>query len=433
MKSISLLYTEFKKLEGHVVQAPNSYLNTLFILNHRRSGGLAEAITIQLKFGTTLDQIDQLRERLLEFVKQEKRDFQANILTELRELVEMHAINLNVVFFHRTSFQNEGARLARRNKLFCALMLIIQDLGIEGPRMRYPGQKESFPVYLQSVPHIATPGQGHGGNPDNPTGLRPEVPESGVADTPAGQEEPRPATAPNSAMGDAFRRHTSVRGSRSVRRPRNESVSQRERPLDLSLGASDSVAANYSADVYEEAVPRIPIHVIEASRSRRRHEREEHDRQSTEIGRTSSFARRHADHSVVRRSTESDRSRLPNHRNRFFGRQVDGATADEQSLMEGGMANIPEHESKERIDPRSGLVSPAAWRLKSSESNIGPRHDPSIAPEDVHTRGESFELPPLRHIRSAASGQSMRSVSQPLPGSTPTNMRTQGAPELKKL
>ena len=38
VKEISLLYTEFKKMEGHLVQAPNSYLNQLFILNQRRSG-----------------------------------------------------------------------------------------------------------------------------------------------------------------------------------------------------------------------------------------------------------------------------------------------------------------------------------------------------------------------------------------------------------
>lgn len=33
---ISLLYTEFKKMEGHIVQAPNSLLNTLFILSTLR-------------------------------------------------------------------------------------------------------------------------------------------------------------------------------------------------------------------------------------------------------------------------------------------------------------------------------------------------------------------------------------------------------------
>ncbi len=96
VKAISLLYTEFKKLEGHVVQAPNSYLNTLFVLNHRRSGPLAEAIPIDLKFGTTLDQIDQLRQRLLEFVQKEKRDFAPRILSELRQVEEVHSIRLNL-------------------------------------------------------------------------------------------------------------------------------------------------------------------------------------------------------------------------------------------------------------------------------------------------------------------------------------------------
>lgn len=81
VKEISLLYTEFKKMEGHIVQAPNSYLNTLFIQNMRRSGGLAEAVPLTVKFGTTLDQIDDLRQHLLEFVKNEKREYQPNILT----------------------------------------------------------------------------------------------------------------------------------------------------------------------------------------------------------------------------------------------------------------------------------------------------------------------------------------------------------------
>src|SRR6202012_4828486 len=71
VKKISLLYTEFKKMEGQIVQAPNSYLNTLFILNQRRSGGLAEAIPITIKFGTTLEQIESLRMQLLDFVSSE--------------------------------------------------------------------------------------------------------------------------------------------------------------------------------------------------------------------------------------------------------------------------------------------------------------------------------------------------------------------------
>ena len=105
VKEVSLLYTEFKKMEGHIVQAPNSYLNNLFILNMRRSGGLAEAVPLTIKFGTTLDQVDDLRQRLLDFVKGERREYQPNILTEIRDIVEAYSVNLNVIFFYKSNWQ----------------------------------------------------------------------------------------------------------------------------------------------------------------------------------------------------------------------------------------------------------------------------------------------------------------------------------------
>jgi small-conductance mechanosensitive channel len=79
VKEIALFYTEFKKMQGHIVQAPNSYLNTLFIMNHRRSGALAEAVPIIIKFGTTLEQIDRLRQCLLQFVTDEKREYRRSL------------------------------------------------------------------------------------------------------------------------------------------------------------------------------------------------------------------------------------------------------------------------------------------------------------------------------------------------------------------
>jgi small-conductance mechanosensitive channel len=155
-------------MEGHVVQAPNSYLNTLFILNQRRSGGLAEAVTISIKFGTTLEQIETLRSKLLEFVKAEKREYQGNILTELRDIVDVHSMNLNVVFFYKSNWQNEGLRLARRNKFICALMVCIQELNIEGPYMRFPGHVPAKrPAHQQ-------PRNGHWRTAEQPCWLRPE-------------------------------------------------------------------------------------------------------------------------------------------------------------------------------------------------------------------------------------------------------------------
>ncbi|KAK1079922.1 hypothetical protein LTR33_005984 [Friedmanniomyces endolithicus] len=393
VKEISLLYTEFKKMEGHVVQAPNSYLNTLFIVNQRRSGGLAEAVNITVKFGTTIDQIDGLRNKLLEFVKAEKREYQGNILTELRDIVEVHSLNINVVFFYKSNWQNEGLRLARRNKFICALMVSMQELGIEGPLMRAPGQKQSFPMYLQNVPHIQVPGIGHSGHPDAPGGIMPGQGQAqdGPQDPPfvspiLGQVESGGSQAPASRL----RSGSILKGTRA----RGESLSAMNRRVDFSLGASSSASGDYAGDVYEDrSRPRIPIEVIEASESRSR-ERTSHERTSREIAHTTSRESHLQPGNLARRSTDTG-SRLRGgnsvHRNRFFGRGVRPDTGDEQGLMEsGGMADIPENpsatgsvvdgvgRSNSRMDPRSGMISAAAWRLHSNESNIHPtRSQPS--------------------------------------------------------
>lgn len=356
VKEIALLYTEFKKMEGHVVQAPNSYLNTLFILNQRRSGGLAEAVPVIVKFGTTLDQIDQLRLRLLEFVKSEKREYQANILTELREVTEAHSITMNVVFFYKSNWQNELLRLQRRNKFICAMMVAMQELGIEGPRMRYPGQKESFPVYLQNVPYAGSVNVGQGGSPDNPNGLRNETHEARdppfVPAMPDIPEHTTP-TSPINRQTSITNHQTSLRSA--MGRPRGESLSQMSKRVDFSLGMSDISSLDPHGDVYEDrARPRVPTAVTSPSRSPQDRGR------SLDIGRTTSADTDDPRPLPLHRVGTDSSAARSNHRNRFFRR----ARGDSLSMVESGMAGIPEDE---RLDPRTGLVSPAAVRTRTRE------------------------------------------------------------------
>ncbi len=288
VKAISLLYTEFKKLEGHVVQAPNSYLNTLFILNMRRSGGLAEGVPIIVKFGTTLEQIDALRQRLLDFVLAEKREYQGKILTELREVVEAHAVKLNVVFFYKSNWQNELLRLQRRNKFICALMVSMLELGIEGPRMRYPGQKESSPFYLggllpRALQNAAEGGRFDGGSDLNGNSGTTAVPTSSAspfpssaADGPAhpGNQGDRaaagtatnyaPSTSQSSALPQQQQQQTTLGGD-GLRR-RGESASAMSKRVDFSLGmralaSGDLMAGLYDDPAYERS-RRIPASAL---------------------------------------------------------------------------------------------------------------------------------------------------------------------------
>jgi small-conductance mechanosensitive channel len=354
VKEIALLYTEFKKMEGHVVQAPNSYLNTLFILNQRRSGGLAEAIPNVIKFGTTLEQIEALRNRLLEFVRSEKREYQGNILTELKAVTEVHSLTLNVVFFYKSNWQNELLRLQRRNKFICALMIAMQEVGIEGPRMRFPGQKESFPVYLQNLPHTATPGAGHNGSPDNPQGFVPQQPhdEAFVSPDPNAENQNHLARAHPSIL-----RHGSNKGP-------GESMAAMGKRVDFSLGMKDMSAGDMPGDVFddrESAVRRRKTVIRVTSPSGTSVER----KRSNDTGRSSAL------HTVTRSDSNSTTTRL-SHRNRFFNRGHHAAADEETGIA--GMADIPEVESSNisrvHLDPRSGVVNPAAINMSADDTFV---------------------------------------------------------------
>lgn len=148
---VSLLYTEFKKMEGHVVQAPNSILNTLFILNQRRSQGLADPINLKLRFGTTEAQIEELKARMLAFCLQNKRDYSPRIISEVQTIDEVYSVTMNIIFFHKSNYQNELLRLSRHNKFATELMHQMADMGLEGPRVVQPGGMRGMPMYWTQV------------------------------------------------------------------------------------------------------------------------------------------------------------------------------------------------------------------------------------------------------------------------------------------
>ncbi|KAI1819647.1 hypothetical protein F4861DRAFT_124317 [Xylaria intraflava] len=148
---ISLLYTEFKKMQGHIVQAPNSILNTLFILNHRRSGGLSDVFTLNIRYGTPPSVITELEARMTEYVLANKRDYGGKIITELVSFQEARSMTVNFICFHKTSFQNELLRLTRHNRFAIELMNQMVALGIEQPRTVLQVSGKDFPVYQTQV------------------------------------------------------------------------------------------------------------------------------------------------------------------------------------------------------------------------------------------------------------------------------------------
>lgn len=380
VKEIALLYTEFKKMEGQVVQAPNSYLNTLFILNMRRSGGLAEGIPIVIRFGTTIEQIDNLRQALTEFVLSEKREYQGKILTELRDVTEAYSLTLNVVFFYKSNWQNELLRLQRRNKFICALMVAMQNLGIEGPRKNMAGWRNDIPMYLHGYGSPPpTYGQSNTDN-GNPPATEQHAPHPNVAAHPS-----------------ILRRHPSTG---QLGRPRGESMANMSKHVDFSLGMSNMSTAEFLGEDEDYRSPSRYKEVI-----REANQANDRERQAEETA-ARSTSREHPHHSressphmsggIFRRSTNlSTRARgesvssQQTHRNRFLGRLGHPHRSLEMtrdSLAEEGQAGP----SVPAIDPRTGQVSDQAVRLDSATSNQVAEAFPPAPVEQ--TKSRDFEL-----------------------------------------
>ncbi|KXG51935.1 Mechanosensitive ion channel MscS [Penicillium griseofulvum] len=334
VKEITLLYTEFKKMQGHVVQAPNSYLNGLFILNQRRSGALAEAVPIVIKYGTTIDQLDSLRQRLLEFVRSEKRDFQNNILTEMRAVTENFSLTLNIVFFYKSNWQNEGLRLQRRNKFICMLMVALQEIGIEGPRMNLQGAKFDIPFHVNN---------GNTRSVDRSLPIDGDAPEVPIS----AQSHQLPENTGTSSSSAA--RHPSIlrKGmDTATARARGPSVSQRKH-VDFSLGMSNMASNDIMGDVFEDRGVVVEDVVRSANRdaAERRIQEENEDEEERRSSRTSSSRHRRpsymsapSHHDNDAHSFRSGQSSLS--RNRFFQHRS-SVSRDRDDLMEQGRSVDP--------------------------------------------------------------------------------------------
>lgn len=281
-----------------------------------------------------------------------------------------YSVNLYVIFFYKSNWQNELLRLQRRNKFICAMMIAMQEIGIEGPRRRIPGAKEDTPFYYHQTGGrvMEMPNGSNDENNihvDNTTG-------SGVHD---------PPFVPSAGNVHGIDRTRSIlRHPSRTSRPDGESISAMSKRVDFSLGVKDVSSADIMADI-DDGRSQIRIPEIRAESTLR-----SRDARARVVGEDE--ANRREDEAAIRRAesrtsnsrspfglgrsaSQQSRVRRGNsliHRNRFFSRNKRENDGDEEDdLMEQGMADIPETGPSDRMDPRTGVVSAQAVRA-STES-----------------------------------------------------------------
>lgn len=153
VKEISLLYTVFTEvLDGAVVQAPNSVLNTLWIENWSRAGPMTYMFTLVLGMPeTSIDQINQFVELVNQFCLENSRDYLPDPFIYCTEMKDLDRFSLTCGITFRSNFSDGILYSIRRNKLIQYVGRVIYDLGITVPRREDNNTDPGLPLHIQSL------------------------------------------------------------------------------------------------------------------------------------------------------------------------------------------------------------------------------------------------------------------------------------------
>lgn len=110
VKEIALLSTVFKKTDGNVTQIPHTVLNTKAIQNYRRSGPTSESVTWDVDFSTDFEAIEALRQRMLEFVEHERRDYLPNCDITVDSFSDQSKLTLKSSIPYKTNWSNSALK-----------------------------------------------------------------------------------------------------------------------------------------------------------------------------------------------------------------------------------------------------------------------------------------------------------------------------------
>ncbi len=95
---------------------------TKMINNLRRSGDQSEMIELQLDFYTPEQKLKELRQRLLEYVTSQNRDFFPSCDLTISEIENMNRLLCKINLKHKGNWQDMGKKSQRRNEFMFALI-----------------------------------------------------------------------------------------------------------------------------------------------------------------------------------------------------------------------------------------------------------------------------------------------------------------------
>lgn len=227
--SMQLLSTTFRRMDGSYTFIGNDILRSKLIHNIRRSGSIAEVFTFEVDFGTDFKKLVELRDKMLDFLHENRRDFLHVFDVVVDSFPEQGKLVLKAEIKYKTNWQEVALKIQRRNKWICALKNALADCEIYGPGgAGNPDPGEDAPTKYTLVPYEppapppaepsaaaaeTTPTRGSSGGGPNPESPPPDF-LSATRGANAGAALLDPREVINDATGDVLEERGQVSGYR---------------------------------------------------------------------------------------------------------------------------------------------------------------------------------------------------------------------------
>ncbi|KAG8218629.1 Mechanosensitive ion channel-domain-containing protein [Butyriboletus roseoflavus] len=130
VKEFGLFSTIFRRVDGQEIIVPNSLLSsTKLVHNMRRSTSMWESTTITISYNTSLEIVEQLKQRIQAYVVANSREW-SGCSVNIDKMEYQNAIYLTISIEHRSNWQDWGGRWARRNAFMRHLKTILEELDL---------------------------------------------------------------------------------------------------------------------------------------------------------------------------------------------------------------------------------------------------------------------------------------------------------------
>lgn len=135
---MNLMSTVFERWDGVCVYVANSVLAQKVIYNIRRSGSTLDVLKMSFGHDTSLEQLEQLRARLLSFLRNNRQDFTEFLRVNVDSLDRINLMNITILVQHVGNWQDLELQMARRTKTLSFIKSTVEELGIhyELPKQR---------------------------------------------------------------------------------------------------------------------------------------------------------------------------------------------------------------------------------------------------------------------------------------------------------